>query len=112
MQQLGGRNLVRSIALKLPTGQCVARRLGISRLSATEMLQGASAVESQLLQANNKLLMKKTPLWYYILKEAEVRENGTRLGAVGSRIVIEVFVRMLNEDIDSYVHANFTPNLP
>ena len=76
------------------------------------MLQGASATESQLLQANNKLFMKKTPLWYYILKESEVRENGTRLGAVGSRIVIEVFVRMLKEDIDSYVHANFTPDLP
>ena len=112
MQQLGGRNLVRSIALKVPTGQCVARRLGISRLTNAEMLQGASAIESQLLQANNKLLMKKTPLWYYILKESEVRENGTRLGAVGSRIVIEVFVRMLKEDNDSYVHTNFTPDLP
>jgi hypothetical protein len=32
----------------------------------------------------------KTPLWYYILKEAEVFENGERLGPLGSRLVAEV----------------------
>jgi len=34
----------------------------------------------------------KTPLWYYILKEAEVMENGERLGPLGSRLVAEVIV--------------------
>ncbi|MFY9937525.1 MAG: peroxidase family protein [Silvibacterium sp.] len=32
----------------------------------------------------------KTPLWYYILKEAELLENGERLGPLGSRLVAEV----------------------
>ncbi len=32
----------------------------------------------------------KTPLWYYILKEAEVLENGERLGPLGSRLIAEV----------------------
>jgi hypothetical protein len=32
----------------------------------------------------------KTPLWYYVLKEAEILENGERLGPLGSRIVAEV----------------------
>src|SRR5271170_3366003 len=34
----------------------------------------------------------KTPLWYYILKEAELLENGERLGPLGSRLVAEVIV--------------------
>jgi hypothetical protein len=32
----------------------------------------------------------KTPLWYYVLKEAEIFENGERLGPLGSRIIAEV----------------------
>jgi hypothetical protein len=32
----------------------------------------------------------KTPLWYYILKEAEIVENGERLGPLGSRLVAEI----------------------
>jgi hypothetical protein len=34
----------------------------------------------------------KTPLWYYVLKEAEVVENGERLGPLGGRIVAEVIL--------------------
>lgn len=33
-----------------------------------------------------------TPLWYYILKEAELIENGKNLGPVGGRIVAEIFI--------------------
>ena len=32
----------------------------------------------------------KTPLWYYIMKEAEILGNGERLGPLGSRLVAEV----------------------
>jgi len=32
----------------------------------------------------------KTPLWYYILKEAELLEDGERLGPLGSRLAAEV----------------------
>lgn len=32
----------------------------------------------------------KTPLWYYVLIEAEIFENGERLGPLGSRVVAEV----------------------
>jgi hypothetical protein len=57
---------------------------------------------------------RSTPLWYYILKEAEVLENGLRLGPVGSRIVGEVFIGVLQADPDSFLVAekNFTPTLP
>ena len=47
-----------------------------------------------------------TPLWFYVLKEAEVIESGLRLGPVGSRIVGEVFVGLLKADKSSYLVAN------
>ena len=44
-----------------------------------------------------------TPLWYYILKEAEQRGSGERLGPVGATIVSEVFVGLVHGDTQSYL---------
>jgi hypothetical protein len=58
-----------------------------------------------------------TPLWYYILREAEffgVTKNvneagvcfgGQHLGPVGSRIVAETFIGMLFYDKNSFLHC-------
>jgi hypothetical protein len=48
-------------------------------------------------------LDESTPLWYYILKEAEVMEKGLHLGPVGGRIVGEVIIGLLQLDRDSYL---------
>jgi hypothetical protein len=55
-----------------------------------------------------------TPLWYYVLKEAEVMEGGLHLGPVGGRIVGEVFLGLLQTDPGSYVSVNpgWIPTLP
>ena len=55
-----------------------------------------------------------TPLWYYILKEAEVITEGHRLGPVGSEIVGEVFLGLLQADPASYlsVQPTWKPTLP
>jgi hypothetical protein len=57
---------------------------------------------------------KSTPLWFYILKESELMENGLRLGPVGARIVGEVFIGLLKADESSYLAAQprWTPVLP
>jgi hypothetical protein len=57
---------------------------------------------------------KSTPLWFYILKEAELMEGGLRLGPVGGRIVGEVFIGPLKADESSYLAArpNWPPVLP
>jgi hypothetical protein len=47
--------------------------------------------------------LKSTPLWLYILQEAETREGGARLGPVGGRIVAEVFIGLLQGDPKSYL---------
>jgi hypothetical protein len=44
-----------------------------------------------------------TPLWFYVLREAATVENGERLGPVGARIVVEVFVGLLQGDRTSYL---------
>lgn len=84
-------DLRRGQDLGLPAGQALARAMGISRiLDASEAgPEGYSAPE--------------TPLWYYILKEAEVEENGLCLGQLGSEIVGEVLVGLLVMDPSSFV---------
>jgi hypothetical protein len=47
----------------------------------------------------------ETPLWYYMLREADVRADGNRLGPVGGRIVGEVLVGLLDLDPTSVRHA-------
>jgi hypothetical protein len=49
----------------------------------------------------------EAPLWFYILKEAELPPANTeRLGAVGGRIVAEVLVGLLQRDPNSYLYLN------
>ena len=59
-------------------------------------------------------LDSNTPLWYYVLKEAELMEQGLRLGPVGSLIVGEVFIGLLQLAPGSYLRDNpgFRPTLP
>ena len=54
-----------------------------------------------------------TPLWYYVLKEAELG-GGARLVGVGARIVGEVFLGLLTLDRHSYLWRNrdWRPTLP
>ena len=91
------RNLLRGLALSLPTGQQVAKQMIKAQvltedevLKDTEILTGPA---QDIL--NNPLFIDKTPLWYYILKEAELKGGGNRLGPVGSRIVAETLVGLI-----------------
>ena len=45
-----------------------------------------------------------TPLWFYILREAQVQQNGNRLGSVGSRIVAETLSALVSRDRASYLN--------
>ena len=90
---LAVRDLERGQGVGLPSGEGVAQRLGETVLSAEEL--GAA-------QAGWR---GETPLWYYILREADVRCSGNRLGPVGARIVGEVLVGLLDLDRTSVRHA-------
>ena len=95
MAVLAKRNLRRGLALELPSGQGMAQFFGIAPMTAAELQQNLPTNEIALLQSNAGLLLHKTPLWYYILREAAVLFGGNQLGPVGGRIVAETFVRIL-----------------
>jgi len=114
MQVLATRNLRRGLALGLPSGQGMAKQFRVKPLTEAELTQGLPAPEVAILQKQNKLLLKKTPLWYYVLREAAVTSGGDRLGPVGARIVARTFAQILKRDAASYLNAPtpFTPTLP
>jgi hypothetical protein len=109
---LAFRNLRRGVILGLPSGQDVAMAMGVPKLSEDEVLAGLTAAEKTNLRSHN--LHKATPLWYYILKEAEVKHGGERLGAVGSTILAETFLGLVHGDHKSFLwlQANWKPDLP
>lgn len=90
------RNLLRGFTLSLPTGEEVAERLGETPLTHKQITSGPYGVESATHKAllDDPVFDGRTPLWYYILKEAELNE-GNRLGKVGSRIVAETLVGLI-----------------
>jgi hypothetical protein len=113
MAVLAARNLRRGLAMGLPSGQGAANHLGITPLTAAQLTSGLPAAEVALLNSNGGILLSKTPLWYYVLREAMVLNAGNQLGPLGGRIVAETFVRMLERDPDSFMNTpGFTPSLP
>jgi hypothetical protein len=114
MAVLAKRNLRRGLALGLPSGQGMAQFFGITPMTTAELTQGLPANEVSLLQNNGAILLTKTPLWYYVLREAAVLGGGNQLGPVGARIVARTFVRILKRDGGSYLNqaGGFTPILP
>ena len=103
VQSLPSRNLMRHVNFGIPSGQAIARVMGAQVLTQAQLADLAPIGMDQ-----------NTPLWFYVIKEAEVIENGLRLGPVGSRIVGEVFIGLLKADKDSYlvVDKNWKPTLP
>jgi hypothetical protein len=82
-------------------------------MTAAQLTSGLPAAEVAVLNASGGLLLNKTPLWYYVLREAAVLAGGNQLGPVGRRIVAETFVRLLKRDASSYLNSGgFTPMLP
>lgn len=114
MAILAQRNLRRGLALGLPSGQGVAKHFGVTALTAAQLQQGLPANEIAVLNDQGKMLLKKTPLWYYVLRESMVLHVGEKLGPVGGRIVAETFVRILKRDATSFLNlpGGFTPSLP
>jgi hypothetical protein len=114
MAILATRNLRRGLALGLPSGQGMANSFGITPMTTAELTQGLPAAEVNVLNSSSGALLNKTPLWYYVLREAAVLGGGNQLGPVGGRIVAETFVRILKRDATSYLNvtSGFAPILP
>ncbi len=94
-RSLAVRDLLRGESTALPSGEAVAGLLGVPALTGGGWPGG-------------------TPLWFYILKEAEQTTGGNGLGPVGGRIVAEVLIGLLRADPASYLalEPDWTPVLP
>jgi hypothetical protein len=102
------RTLLRGARARVASGQevdaaCLAGgriksedRLTTSQLTADTCDRSGSALRKSGLVDN-------TPLFYYLLKEAELKANGLTLGPIGSHIVSEVIQGALEADADSYL---------
>ncbi len=97
-QVLAVRNLLRGRALGLPSGQDVARAMGIAPLDDEQLFEGITLADSARSDLNGH-----APLWFYILREAEIEAASAGLGPVGGRIVAEVLIGLLDADPLSYL---------
>jgi len=101
---LAQRNLLRHLTWRIPSGQSIASAIAAPMLTDSD-LNELSAIHPRFLTS--------TPLWYYVLKEAEIFEDGRQLGPVGGRIVAEVFIGLLRTDPEGFLtrQPDFTPSL-
>ncbi|WP_254696073.1 peroxidase family protein [Palleronia sp. THAF1] len=106
MSRLAERNMRRGYVFNVPTGQAMVKCLydkGISvpELSAEQIASGSEAMQAAVTGGGFETA---TPLWYYVLKEAEVEADGAHLGSLGSRLVAETLVGLLVTDPRSYLN--------
>jgi hypothetical protein len=101
-QSLAARDLERGHATGLPSGERVADRIGVARLTEDEVGLAEWGWTDE------------TPLWLYVLREAAVRHSGERLGEVGATIVAEVLIGIIAADPESFLalEPDWTPTLP
>jgi hypothetical protein len=92
---LAERNLLRHLTWSVPSGQAIAEAIGVTALGRTQLAE---------LAVFHPRFVTSTPLWYYVLKEAEVNGQGAQLGPVGGYLVAEVFLGLLQSDPDAYVN--------
>ncbi len=121
---LAQRNLIRSFELGLPTGQSVARKIGVKPLTDEQIVIGKAVDNPSGDDVVGRLsdlpqlsaFWGRCPLWTYVLAEAALTRTlvdipvvggkqiaTPQLGPVGGRIVAEVFLGMMFGDGDSFL---------
>lgn len=106
-RNLAFRNLTRAKMVKLATGQQMLTFLrnkgvtmnGLTKAQIRDGDGGASLAGLTAVQRDT--VLTKTPLWFYVLREAEL--NGGKLRGVGGRIVAETFHRAMEGSEHSIV---------
>jgi hypothetical protein len=119
---LAERNLIRGWRMRLPSGQDVARAMGIKPLKDSEILIGKFTGDDTDIKGNvasfgDGSFKENCPLWVYILAETKhfthkvdvktkqglIPIATPKLGSVGGRIVAEVIAGLLLKDSSSFV---------
>jgi hypothetical protein len=96
---LASRNLARAKMVRLATGQQMAaflksKGVTLTKLTKAQIREGnGGASLDGLTRSQRAALLRDTPLWFYVLREAEL--NRGKLKGVGARIVAETFHRAM-----------------
>jgi hypothetical protein len=98
---LAHRNLITGQKLELPNGQQTVEYLKSSGYRVDVLSSSEIKIPGIPME-----MIGNTPLWYYTLREAEVREGGAKLGALGGIIVGETLIGLLQEDCNSFIHPD------
>jgi hypothetical protein len=122
LPSLAQRNLIRGWRMRLPSGQAIARAMGLEPLKDSEILIGKFTGDAADIKGAitdfGVAFADNCPLWTYVL--AETKEVTTmlqtnqgdkdlqtrQLGPVGGRIVAETFIGLLLADESSYFNQN------
>jgi hypothetical protein len=106
-KRLAKRNLLRGYRLNIPSAEACISAINatefyrpIATLSADDLFDGrdSSLVMTRRLRSH---FAGQTPLWYYILREAEL-VGGNHLGQLGSHIVANTLMGLIIKDPSSY----------
>jgi len=115
-KNLAFRNLLRANMVKLATGQQMAtflknKGVNLTRLTQPQIRNGSGGAELDgLTTTQRNALLTNTPLWFYLLREAEFNQG--RLNGVGARIVAETLHRAMQGSRFSIVRdPAFRPTL-
>lgn len=103
LRVLAKRNLRRGHRLNIPTAQASIEALGVQCGIHVPVLapdEVASGPTGAAVRAGG--FDVATPLWFYVLKEAEVLGDGEHLGPLGSRLVAETLAGLVIHDPNSF----------
>ncbi len=104
---LATANLRRSGLRGLPCGQAVSKEMStVKVMSKSEIVKGLDSKLKEEIQKHG--FDEKTPLWLYVLQEANARAGGNTLGEMGSTIVCETFAALINASEPSILASNWT----
>lgn len=104
---LGTLSLLRGKALGLPSGQAVAAAMGYDPLDISLFDFFESEEDLNIDGIVLEEVPTEVPLFLYVMQEAKEQHDGEFLGDVGSRIVSEVVVGLLEADRDSILRRPF-----
>ena len=84
--------------------------MNLTKLTKAQIRDGNGGADlASLTQTQRQAVLRDTPLWLYVLREAEL--NNGRLKGVGARIVAETFHRAIEGSTHSIVRdTTFAPD--
>jgi len=108
---LATRNLLKGQINSLPHAQALISAINSNTSYNIKPLDKAELTSGKTGQALiDTGFVDNTPLWFYVLKEAEVRGGGDRLGELGTVLVADTLLGLVINDPHSYWHQPGSDN--